>query len=284
MSEPKKPYNIAIVGGGIAGLTLTIGLLRNSIPVTVYEAAAHFGEIGAGVAFGPNAVRAMTLIDPKIKEGFDRRATSNQWESKKAFWFDFRVGDARLGESQVRGAEGQRSDNGENNGNVRTDRQENDQGRSGEFICELTCPLGQGYVHRAHYLDEMVNLVPESVTRFGKKLVDISAAEGGSGDVVLHFADGTTAQHSAVIGCDGIKSKTREIVLGEKDPAAHAVFTGKYVYRGLIPMEKAAELLGDELARNSQMYLGYHGHVLTFPIEKGKTMNGLYFFTSSCSY
>lgn len=32
-------------------------------------------------------------------------------------------------------------------------------------------------------------------------------------------------------------------------------------------------LMGDELARNSQMYVGYHGHVLTFPIEKGEIMN-----------
>jgi len=32
-------------------------------------------------------------------------------------------------------------------------------------------------------------------------------------------------------------------------------------------------LMGDELARNSQMYVGYHGHVQTFPIEKGEIMN-----------
>ncbi|TVY45272.1 6-methylsalicylic acid decarboxylase [Lachnellula subtilissima] len=29
----------------------------------------------------------------------------------------------------------------------------------------------------------------------------------------------------------------------------------------------------DTLARNAQLYLGHHGNVLTFPIEKGKTMN-----------
>lgn len=38
-------------------------------------------------------------------------------------------------------------------------------------------------------------------------------------------------------------------------------------------MEKAVGAIGDELARNSQMYMGRHGHVLTFPIESGKTMN-----------
>ena len=39
-------------------------------------------------------------------------------------------------------------------------------------------------------------------------------------------------------------------------------------------MDQAAKLMGDELARNSQMYLGKGGHILTFPIEKGQTMNG----------
>lgn len=38
-------------------------------------------------------------------------------------------------------------------------------------------------------------------------------------------------------------------------------------------MDKAVELLGDDAARNSQMYFGYHGHLLTFPIAHGKIMN-----------
>jgi hypothetical protein len=39
-------------------------------------------------------------------------------------------------------------------------------------------------------------------------------------------------------------------------------------------MEKASALLGDELAQNAQMYLARHGRILTFAVEKGKTMNG----------
>jgi hypothetical protein len=56
------------------------------------------------------------------------------------------------------------------------------------------------------------------------------------------------------IGCDGVKSQVRRLLLGETDPAARAQFTGKYAYRGLIQMDKAVGLLGDELVRNSQMY------------------------------
>jgi salicylate hydroxylase len=44
-------------------------------------------------------------------------------------------------------------------------------------------------------------------------------------------------------------------------------------------MEKAVGLLGDERARNAQMYLGQDGHILTFPIEKGNTMNVVAFRT-----
>lgn len=55
---------------------------------------------------------------------------------------------------------------------------------------------------------------------------------------MLHFADGTFAQHTAALGCDGIKSRMRPILLGEPDPAA-ALFSGEYAYRALVPMEKA---------------------------------------------
>jgi salicylate hydroxylase len=91
---------------------------------------------------------------------------------------------------------------------------------------------------------------------------------------VLHFVDGSTAQHNAVLGCDGIKSRTRSLVLGDSDATA-AVFSGKYAYRGLIPMAKAVEILGNnEMPKTNQMYIGYHGHVLTFPIANGTIFNG----------
>jgi salicylate hydroxylase len=73
-------------------VTLAIGLLKHRITVTIYESAKHFGEVGAGTAFGPDAVRAMNLIDPSVKAGFDAVATSNLWQSKKNVWFDFRYG------------------------------------------------------------------------------------------------------------------------------------------------------------------------------------------------
>jgi salicylate hydroxylase len=44
---------VAIVGGGIGGLTAAITLSRAGIEAAVYEAAAELNEIGAGVALHP---------------------------------------------------------------------------------------------------------------------------------------------------------------------------------------------------------------------------------------
>ncbi|CAI6338777.1 unnamed protein product [Periconia digitata] len=253
-TKSRKPFDIAIVGGGISGLTLAIGLLERGVPVTIYEAASRFGEIGAGVGFGPNAALAMKLLSPKIEAAFNKCKTTNAPE-KYDSWFTVRVGDARKADKD---------------GFV--DKERNKVGDA-LYDFNFDSDQGRGGVYRAHFLDELVKDIPEGVAKFGKRLTNVSLAEDGSGDAICHFADGTQARHNAVVGCDGIKSASRAWMLGKDDPATKPVFSGKFCYRGLIPMDEAVDMLGDEMARNSQMFFGYHGHLLTFPIEKGKTMN-----------
>ena len=71
---------------------MAIAFQTQGIPFHIYESAHKFSEIGAGVALGPNAQRAMTLIDPRIKAGYDARQTDNQYEDKKDVYFQFRMG------------------------------------------------------------------------------------------------------------------------------------------------------------------------------------------------
>jgi salicylate hydroxylase len=239
-----KPFEVAIVGGGIAGLTLALHLLIHRVPIKLYEQAPQFGEIGAGVSFGPNSTKALGLISSHVLKAFEDAETNNLDEAKKNVWFDFRYGDT---------CDGRRPDGG--------------------LICTLECEGGQRGVRRSALLDGLVKLLPSGVAEFGKRVGSFTQDDDG---VTLSFHDGTTAKHDVVIGCDGIKSRIRKALLGEDDAAATATFSGKYAYRGLIPMQQAAAELGPELAGNSQMYLGRHGHVLTFPIGKGDTMNGTY--------
>lgn len=227
---------------------MAIGLLHQNISCTLYESAPAFAEIGAGVSFGPNAVRAMSLIDPDIKKGYDKIATSNAWPDKKKLWFDFNLGQK-----------------GEMWGDMKAP------GKEMLRVAQVVAgDIGQSSVHRAHFLDVLVNLVPDGVAKFGKRVEQV---EKKGEKMVLTFHDGSTATADAVIGCDGVKSRTRQILLGENHPTTNPTFTGKYAYRGLIPMGKAVGVIGEELARNSQMYMGRHAHILTFPIENGKTMN-----------
>ncbi|MBG1231026.1 FAD-dependent monooxygenase [Aestuariivirga litoralis] len=57
-----KGPNVSIVGAGIAGLAAAIGLARAGKSVILYERAAKFEEIGAGLQLGPNAVRALQAL------------------------------------------------------------------------------------------------------------------------------------------------------------------------------------------------------------------------------
>lgn len=236
----RKPFTVAIVGGGIGGLALAIGLRHQGISVQIYEAAPGFAEIGAGIAFGPNAISAMFLIDPAIREAFGRLATKNGYEEEEETWINFRNG---FGEPRMIAK-------------VKTDDREK---------------TGLSSVHRARFLHELASLIPKGIAHFRKKLVDFKSKD--SGMLTLAFEDGTTAEAHALVGADGVRSRVRQLLLGNESVLDGLSFTGKYAYRGLVPMDKAREAIGDELAMNSQMYLGKDGHVLTYPIDHGETMN-----------
>jgi salicylate hydroxylase len=133
-----------------------------------------------------------------------------------------------------------------------------------------------GFVHcgcsRAQFLDEIVALIPKNVkTKFGMKVVDVIEDEE-SGKMKVKFLDGTEIEADAVVGCDGIRSACRKILLGAGDERANAVYSGKYAYRKVVDMEKAVEVAGD-LVENRQVFVGHGGHLLMFPIRGGRGLN-----------
>jgi salicylate hydroxylase len=69
---------VAIIGGGIGGLTAANALSRAGIEVAVYEAAAELREIGAGVALHPNAMKVLRAIG--VEDGVRAVAGRSQWQ------------------------------------------------------------------------------------------------------------------------------------------------------------------------------------------------------------
>lgn len=58
-----KNTRIAVVGGGMGGLTAAIALTRIAgVQVTVFEQAPQIGEVGAGVTVAPNASRVLDKL------------------------------------------------------------------------------------------------------------------------------------------------------------------------------------------------------------------------------
>jgi salicylate hydroxylase len=265
MGSTSPPLEIAILGAGIAGLTFAIALTTQqsspspALKISIYESRPAFSEIGAGVGFGPNAIKAMSLISPAISANYDKIKTPNS-PGKEGVWYDFRWGHDMP--------------------------KENGGGKGGDLIVTVDGQTGSAHcgASRSQFLDGLVSLIPEDVkTEFGKKVVDVVQVpkdEYGRKGWKVVFADGTEALADAVVGCDGIRSAARKILLGKDNEVATAVYTGKYAYRKVIPMAKAIEAVGEEV-RDRQMYLGKGGHILTFPIRKGAALNIVAFRNSA---
>ncbi|KAK8081357.1 hypothetical protein PG996_000138 [Apiospora saccharicola] len=222
-TQPKKSFEIAVIGRGIAGATLAVALIKHGIPCQIYEQGHGFSEIGAGVAFSPNALRSMDICDKSLRAAslraaFERVGTHNQWDSKHDVYFDVLDGMAK-----------------------------GDDPASRKPLFTLTNDQGMDAVNRAHFMEEENG--------------------GENGRVKMFFHDGSTAEADAVVGCDGIKSRMRQLVLGGDDvPGAHPQYTHVYGYRGVIPMAQAVEALGEERAKNSCLWIGKNAHILSYPL------------------
>lgn len=88
-------------------------------------------------------------------------------------------------------------------------------------------------------------------------------------------------------------------MFGAEHPSTKPSYTYKYAYRGLVPMAKAIEAVGEERAQNACMHvsdqscprsrtqliisdqMGPDGHMLTFPANHGQTLNIVAFRTTS---
>lgn len=237
-AKAAEQLSIAVVGGGMGGLALAIGLVQRGITAQVYEGASVWEDnAGAGLIFARNGVEAMKKISPDIYEAFAKRSSGQGWESKKTTYMDFRDG-----------------------------------ATDGDLVTSVVCAnTGQQSVHRGLFAKDLVSLLPEGSFHMGKKLVNVTTSDNGK--YTLHFADGESVDADVVVGGDGIKSKCRQILLGEDSPEVIPKFAKEFAYRGMVPMQRAVAVLGEEFARNSQVHIGQDCVATTYPVENGTLLN-----------
>ncbi|KAJ3489228.1 hypothetical protein NLI96_g2278 [Meripilus lineatus] len=197
--RPPKDFKVAIVGGGVCGLTCAVALAREGVPVEVFEAAPQFGEVGAGMGLGPNAIRVLREIGV-----FDEvlSCSGEACLDKKSFLFRYGAGEHEVIYDYP----------------VQPD----------DFVMSI---------HRAAFLNGLVCNVDPTCTKLNKRCIDLTTSSESPSRYILHFQDGTTSEADVVIGADGIKSTIRRVVAGDAAPA-HLSFSNVVAYRGLVPMEE----------------------------------------------
>lgn len=63
-----KALKVAIIGGGIGGLTAAIALRQKGASVTLFEKTAEIGAVGAGIQISANALRVLHALGLKPSE------------------------------------------------------------------------------------------------------------------------------------------------------------------------------------------------------------------------
>lgn len=187
---------IAIIGGGIAGLALAIGLHRRGVQSRVYEAAPQLREMGVGITLLPHAMREIAelgLRDVIQATGIETRTSE----------FYNRFGQKLY--SEPRGV------------------------AAGYPLPEVA--INRGRLHSALYREAVARLGEDRITT-DRTLTGLDQDEAG---VTLRFNRTSTGasvepvRSDIAIGCDGVNSATRKIF----HPDDKVVFTGINTWRGV---------------------------------------------------
>lgn len=187
---------IAIIGGGIAGLALAIGLHRRGVESRVFEAAPQVREIGVGITLLPHAMREIAelgLMDVMRASGIETRTSE----------FYNRFGQKLY--SEPRGIS------------------------AGYALPEVA--INRGRLHSLLYAEAVARLGHERIST-DRTLSDLTQDANGVTMQFRETASGTpmpTIRADIAIGCDGVNSATRKIFY----PDDRVVFTGINTWRGV---------------------------------------------------
>jgi salicylate hydroxylase len=174
---PRKP-RIAIIGGGIGGLTAAVALHQRGIEVEVFEQSAKISEIGAGVALTPNAMKAYRAL------GLEAEVAAIGYESEYQVVRSWNTGSVI---SRVP--------------------------RKGAYTREFGAPYLT--MHRADLVEVLRQQLPDQLIHLGARC---SGVETDDTCARARFADASEIEADVVVGADGIHSAVRHSLFGPQAP------------------------------------------------------------------
>ena len=229
-----RPYRVAIVGGGIGGLTAAVALHQRGFEVDVYERSPRLEEVGAGLQVGPNGVkviRALGLWDQFSRFAF-RPATqvSIKWD------------DASLRHrTPLKG------------------------------VAERDYGAPHTTLHRAHLHELLRQQLPGRAVHLNSNCVGAMSTDDSA---VARFADGLEVEADAVIGADGIRSAIRAHLFGADNPRFTEQMCWRCMVPMEKVPTRIGPGLSVELARDDYHgWIGPNGHVICYPIGDGSMLN-----------
>lgn len=169
---------IAVIGGGIGGLTAAISLLQAGFDVQVYEQSRLLSEVGAGINIGPNASRLL------IRLGLGEECAKVAFRSP--YFHQRRWDDGRT--------------------LTRTPM--------GDRMAEA---FGAPHMifHRGELHALLAKAVPTDRVHLAHRCVGL---DQDANEVRIKFENGAEAKANVLIAADGIHSAVRRILLGPERP------------------------------------------------------------------
>ncbi|KXX76977.1 Salicylate hydroxylase [Madurella mycetomatis] len=242
MNSTSRTISVAIVGGGIAGLALAAGLIKKPhLEVHVYEAVAAYRDVGAGLALHHNALEAMGLIGPEVRQAYLNKAISIASEEDEVIVTEVCI------------AQGP---------------------HAGDLVAELGRAKGRKSVSRADLLKGLLALISPDRISFSKRLWKVHPHPDSTSKIHLEFSDNSFASADCVLGADGVHSVIRCHLLGPSHPATTPKNHDRWqIYRTLVTSDFARQYIDDKFTRTVPILLGPRGHVNCIPLNKGSRLS-----------
>ncbi len=223
-----------IVGGGIGGLAAALACGQAGARPQVLERAATFSEVGAGIQMGPNVTRtlhAWGLAEDLQEIGFvPRKLDAKDTQTGQI------IGTLRLGQ------------------------------RSLDTYGAPYFTVHRADLHRV-FLKKIMSS-GQAELRLDSEVQGLQQNADGIQISGSNLPASLTelSQSGAMVGADGLWSKTRQFVV---PPTAPRV-TGLLAYRALVPMQSIPEKLR---LQDVNVWVGPRVHAVLYPVKCGEYLN-----------